>query len=163
MKTKPLGDFPDYSITRTGRVWSKKSKKWLINITAKTGYFVVSLYKNDVMYQRFIHRLVLETFIGPCPVGMEACHYNGIRTSNRLSNLRWDTRSNNRKDAIRHGTHCPPRGEHHHKATLKESDVKEIRQLLHQQVKQKEIAKLFCVVPSTISAIRHNRNRWTIV
>jgi hypothetical protein len=60
------------------------------------------------------HRLVLEAFVGPCPPGMEACHNNGDPSDNRVTNLRWDTRSNNTLDAVRHGTqrqarktHCP--------------------------------------------------------
>jgi hypothetical protein len=53
---------------------------------------------------RYVHRLVLETFVGPCPEGMEACHYDGDRSNNALSNLRWDTRAANAADRIRHGT-----------------------------------------------------------
>ena len=45
-----------------------------------------------------LHRIVLETF-SPCP--LEGCftvdHINGIRTDNRLENLRWLTRSMNSK------------------------------------------------------------------
>ncbi|MCG7596363.1 NUMOD4 motif-containing HNH endonuclease [Mycobacterium sp. PSTR-4-N] len=53
---------------------------------------------------RTIHRLVLETFVGPCPDGTEACHNNGDRFDNRLDNLRWDTPSNNNRDKRSHGT-----------------------------------------------------------
>ena len=52
-----------------------------------------------------IHRLVLEAFVGPCPEGMEACHWDGDPTNNRVENLRWDTRSANARDRVRHGTH----------------------------------------------------------
>ena len=52
-----------------------------------------------------IHQIVLEAFCGPCPDGMEVLHGNGIRTDNRLSNLRYGTRSENNADSIRHGTH----------------------------------------------------------
>lgn len=62
----------------------------------------------------YVHRLVLEAFVGPCPPGMEACHWNGIPGDNRLHNLRWDTPSANNADILRLGrhyetkkTHCP--------------------------------------------------------
>ena len=53
----------------------------------------------------WVHRLVLSTFTGDTPEGLDCCHNNGDRTDNRLTNLRWDTRSKNIKDAILHGTH----------------------------------------------------------
>ena len=52
-----------------------------------------------------IHALVLTAFVGPRPEGMDGCHNNGDHTDNRLSNLRWDTKSENMLDAVRHGTH----------------------------------------------------------
>jgi hypothetical protein len=62
----------------------------------------------------YVHRLVLEAFVGPCPPGMEACHGIGGREDNRLTNLRWDTHLANVADTVRQGnkveqrrTHCP--------------------------------------------------------
>lgn len=54
---------------------------------------------------RMVHRLVLEAFVGPCPPGMECCHFDGDSTNNHLSNLRWDTHSSNQFDRVRHRTH----------------------------------------------------------
>jgi|688.fasta_scaffold962742_2 hypothetical protein len=50
-----------------------------------------------------VHRLVLEAFIGPCPSGMVACHWNDDSTDNRLENLRWDTPLANAQDLRRNG------------------------------------------------------------
>lgn len=52
-----------------------------------------------------VHRAVLLAFVGPPPEGYEACHINGNPADNRLENLRWGTRSDNLRDAVRHGTH----------------------------------------------------------
>lgn len=61
-----------------------------------------------------VHHLVLEAFVGPCPTGMVACHYDDDSTNNRLDNLRWDTISANNYDQVRNGgnhhankTRCP--------------------------------------------------------
>lgn len=59
----------------------------------------VSLSVNNHSYSHLVHVLVLETFVGPRPAGMEACHNNGICTDNRLSNLRWDTHAANEADS----------------------------------------------------------------
>mgnify|MGYP001564382964 CR=1 FL=1 len=50
-----------------------------------------------------IYHLVLLVFVGPCPEGMECCHRDDNRTNNALSNLRWDTRSENLHDRWRNG------------------------------------------------------------
>jgi hypothetical protein len=51
-----------------------------------------------------IHQLVMLTFVGPRPEGLEVCHWDGDPANNQLSNLRYGTRSANREDARRHGT-----------------------------------------------------------
>jgi len=55
--------------------------------------------------QGYVHTFVLEAFVGPRPPGLEACHRDGDYENNALSNLRWDTRSSNALDRVRHGTH----------------------------------------------------------
>lgn len=74
----------------------------------------VYLHRNGRLERPQVHRLVLETFVGPCPPGMEACHNDGNPANNHVSNLRWDTGSSNMLDKRRHGTdhqvnktHCP--------------------------------------------------------
>jgi hypothetical protein len=52
-----------------------------------------------------VHVLVLETFVGPCPTGKQACHWDGNPANNRLGNLRWGTLSDNTLDRLRHGNH----------------------------------------------------------
>jgi hypothetical protein len=51
--------------------------------------------KENGMYRVAVHRLVMESFVGPCPEGMEVCHINGNGFDNRLENLRYDTHANN--------------------------------------------------------------------
>jgi hypothetical protein len=74
-----------------------------------SGYLYVNLKRHGSQRQRAVHRLVLEAFVGPCPLGMEGCHSDGDQLNNRLRNLRWDTPSNNRLDTVRHGTHAEAR------------------------------------------------------
>lgn len=65
----------------------------------------VCLCRNKKYTFREVHSLVLEAFEGPRTPGLECCHYDGDPSNNKLSNLRWDTRSANSLDAVRHGTH----------------------------------------------------------
>lgn len=53
-----------------------------------------------------VHRLVLRAFVGEPEPGQEACHHpDPTPTNNRLSNLRWDSSSENMLDRVRTGTH----------------------------------------------------------
>jgi hypothetical protein len=99
----------------------------------------------------WVHRLVLEAFVGPCPPGMEGCHNNGIGTDNRLANLRWDTRKNNAADKVAHGTHN--RGERHYRAKLTRRDAEAIR--THRGfVSCRSLGETFGVSPSTVNLIQ---------
>lgn len=116
-----------YQVSNLGRVRSLDRRTWnprgrgfwaslkgqdLRAVSLPTGHLYVKLLRDGQASQRQIHRLVLEAFVGPCPDGLEACHGDGDPTNNALPNLRWDTRSANLRDAVRHGTH------HHAKKTV---------------------------------------------
>lgn len=75
-------------------------------------HFTVGLYRDGAGKCMRVHRLVMAAFVGPCPDGMEVCHNNGDPADNRLSNLRYDTRSENMIDASAHGTHNNTRKRH---------------------------------------------------
>lgn len=80
------------------------------------GYEKVQLSVDGRAKLRSVHHLVLEAFVGPRPHGWDGCHNDGNSRNNHRGNLRWDTRSENHRDAVRHGTyrnggtdktHCP--------------------------------------------------------
>lgn len=76
-----------------------------------------------------IHRLMLLAFIGPPPSpGDHACHNNGVRSDNRLENLRWDSCLGNLRDRKAHGTET--RGTANGRSKLTEDEVRNIRKRL---------------------------------
>lgn len=158
----PIPYFSSYYISKSGDIWSIKRGKFLVPFNdGKTGHIRVHLFSKGKRYRKLVHRLVLAAFIGFCPSGMEACHNNGNPADNRVGNLRWDTRSNNTKDRVKHGTYkvIGQQGEDHGRAKLNETQVKIIRRLLNfNLLTQKEISKLFDV---GISAISHIKLRHT--
>lgn len=72
----------------------------------------LELYRDGTVTTARVHRLVLNAFVGARPDGMEGCHNDGDPTNNHLSNLRWDTQSENQRDSVRHGTHVNTRKSH---------------------------------------------------
>ena len=98
--------FPGYEVSNLGRMRSSKSGALRILSGWKAkGYPTVALRKDGRTFCRQIHRLVLIAFVGPCPEFMEGCHSDGNPENNQLSNLRWDTSSNNKHDIVEHGNH----------------------------------------------------------
>jgi len=68
----------------------------------KKGYMLLCL--SDVNKKRHnirIHTAVMQTFYGFPKDGKVICHYNDIKTDNRLENLRYDTQKENGADRKR--------------------------------------------------------------
>lgn len=153
---KVIKEFPNYSISKDGKIYSRLSNKFLKLVIAKNGYGYYSLMKNERHYYKSAHRLILETFRGPCPTGTEACHNNGVRADSKLSNLRWDTRKANAADSAEHGTKIF--GERRHNAKLTEADVRYIFYLYYtKHYTQVSIAKAYDISTSHINGILHKR------
>lgn len=69
------------------------------------GYMTVGLSKGNRTKRFAVHRLVAESFIGKLPEGLETQHLNGDQKDNRLSNLKYGTKSENNLAKVAHGTH----------------------------------------------------------
>lgn len=154
--------FPDYCIGRDGSVWSRlkrggaRLQRWApLHGNIKKGYRYVLMRagRGNTSQSHRVHRLVLETFVGPCPPGMQACHYDGNRANNALNNLRWDTSKNNVHDSIRLGR--VRRGERQSYAKLCAADIPVIRELIHAGHSQRQIARQFNVNRTTIRSIAY--------
>lgn len=68
---------------------------------SSTGYPTVMLGRKGG--SRCLHDLVLAAFVGPRPEGFDACHKDGDKIHNTVTNLRWGTRADNMRDLTRHG------------------------------------------------------------
>lgn len=126
IKWQAIPEFPEYECSNSGRVRRSNGCELLSDIDDR-GRKRFTLCVKGKTYKIFAARLVLLTFIGPCPNGMEACHNNGNERDNHLDNLRWDTHLANISDKRKHGTMT--QGEKVHTAKLTAADVLEIRRI----------------------------------
>lgn len=110
----PVVGFEDaYEVSSLGQVRSldryshglRRGRVLKAHIGAGNGYPYVTLYRTPEKRRANVHVLVLEAFVGPRPLGMEALHDNGDRADARVSNLRWGTHGENIADVVRHGRH----------------------------------------------------------
>ena len=107
-----------YEIDQTGSIWSLRREKivngrlfaWaakkLTPFVDANGYEYVNLGDGNSTKKFAVHRLVLISFCGQPGKNMIACHNDGNRLNNNLSNLRWDTPKNNYADSVKHKTNC---------------------------------------------------------
>ncbi len=124
-------------------------------------YCSIGLTRLDgkVLRAAYIHRLVLETFVGPCPPGMQCRHLDGNSQNNRLDNLCWGTPKEDAEDKRRHGTLLV--GSKNHASKLSYEIAEEMRRLYATgDYKQSDIASMFGVTQSAVSAVVL-RLRWS--
>ena len=100
---KPIPNYPNYSITEDGKVWSHKNNKFLKSNTNRFGYEYINLCNENGNISKTIHRLVALAFIENIDNKSDVNHINGIKTDNRVENLEWATRTENNKHAYKTG------------------------------------------------------------
>lgn len=99
-----------------------------------------------------IHKLVLEAFVGPRPVGFHCRHLNGDKRDNRLSNLKWGSPLENGRDRVAHGRSA--HGERQGLSKLTYEAVEKIRQATGPRGLQTKLAREYGVSIATISRVR---------
>ena len=145
-------------VHRNGKVMRQSYKERILSCKKadKLGHRSTTLTGINGEQTLFVHRLVLLTFVGPCPDGMEACHSNGNASDNKLSNLRWDTHFGNSQDRKEHGMYAV--GEKHVMAKLSAKDVRDIRMRISNGESNKSISADYPVNAKTIWSIKVGKN-----
>ncbi len=83
---------PGSPYCKVGRILKPK-----LHHSAVTDYHRVGLYRDGKLKNEFVHRLIMLTFEGPRPDGMDVCHGEGGSLVNRFDNLKYDTHAENIK------------------------------------------------------------------
>ena len=162
---KPVVGYSGYEVSNQGHVrswwngrWGKLTEPKKLNPTInRNGYAVVNLTKDGKIKQVYVHRLVLEAFVGPCPDEMEGLHGENGPSDNSLNNLSWGTKSQNMMDRVRDGT--DNRGEKHPLHKVKDSDIENMISQLESGMTQKEVADTFGINQSHVSRIKSGKSR----
>ena len=163
---QPIPNWLDYFADRRVKIYSMKSwgkggppkhPRELKFTKNAQGYNCVALRRDGKTYTGRVGKLMLETFIGPCPAGMETCHGPNGRLDDSLGNLCWGTPSKNQgEDRVRDGTDV--RGEECGMARLEKGQVLQARSLAS-KMPHEEIAKMLGVSVGCVRKIIY-RERW---
>lgn len=112
---KEIKSFPGYWIYENGQIWSDKKKDFKKLTTTPNGYLKVCLYKNNILYNFLVHRLVAEAFI-PNPENKPCINHIDLdKTNNKVENLEWVSYKENNN----HSNHNEKMGLSHEKPVIK--------------------------------------------
>lgn len=153
---KSIEGFPGYRVGDDGSVWScwrgpsmfeqwKKLKPGKHQKrSARRTYLYLHLWRGGKRFTRLVHRIVLDSFVGPRPEGFECRHLDGNPSNNALSNLCWGTHEENGNDSRAHNRYV---------VTLTEAQVREIRRRRTAGESRKELAAEFGTSPQNVGSI----------
>ena len=94
-----IKDFPNYSITKDGKIYSHKRKRFIIP-SQSDGYYRTIISNDEGKKHYLIHRLVAETFIPNPDNKFQVNHKNKDIKNNRVDNLEWVTDKENKIHAV---------------------------------------------------------------
>jgi hypothetical protein len=152
MSYKKYKDIGDYIVYRDGRVLSKKKGILLKPVMGKgkNKYYTVKVPRRIAL-----HRLVAIHFCQNKNNKPHVNHFDGDKTNNHASNLRWCTFYENIKHANKNGLMRNKRGQSR-TSKLSTLDVSIVKEARSAGFKYTEIGKYFNVHPSTIRHININ-------
>lgn len=168
IRYKEIPGFPNYKVGTDGTVWRFRlgrkrapTPRWKQLKTppdrSNGGRPVVNIGPVSKTRRRFVARLVLETFVGPCPTNQECCHFPDRNPkNNNLENLRWGTSKENNRHQYIHGTRVM--GESHPQCKLSDKQVKELRSF-KRKLKGYEIARKFNISQGYVSMLLNDFRR----
>lgn len=145
---RPVVGYPNYAVSDLGRVHSLPRRYVPGGILTpwpdEDGWLHVTIYRDGRGKKPYVHRLVAEAFIGPCPPGMETCHGPNGKLDNRAVHLYYDTHARNvGPDKHRDGSFLT--GEAHQNAVLTMTIVSESRRRYAERESVKALAAEFGV------------------
>ena len=144
----------DYEITKDGKVYNKKWKRYVKPQPNGAGYLRVHIAGR--MY--FVHRLVAEKYVPNPENKPQVNHKDGNYLNNKSDNLEWVTNKENSTHALKNGLMWIE--ERHPMAKLKKEDVVFIKS--HPEMSRNNLANMFNVSARTITDIRNGKTWKTV-
>lgn len=115
------------------------------------GYLAVKLCRDGGGVTAYVHQLVAQAFVGPCPPGQQVRHGPGRYLDNRLANLCYGTPAEDAEDKVR--DRSANRGEKNKHAKLTWAIVADIRSRAAAGELQADLATEYDVSGPSISLI----------
>jgi len=143
----------EFEVSNSGevrRIGGKLISQFMDKRHDKAHYMKVSLWSKAEKkeYTRWVHRMVMEAFIGERPKDCVINHINHNKSDNRLKNLEYVTCSDNLRKSLRDGTD---------RQKLSSKAIKRMRKLFKAGVTPKELSLIYAIHRDHASAICNSR------
>lgn len=89
-----------YAVSNLGNIKSYRTNKILKPVKQNTGYYRITLCKDNIKRNYYIHRLVAEAFLLPSKYP-EINHKDGNKFNNNVRNLEWCNRKYNVNHSVK--------------------------------------------------------------
>lgn len=140
---EPVRNRSNYVVSNHGRVYNAKTRRFCHGCLDKN-YVRIHLYQDGKGCKRYLHCIVIDSFVGKKPSGNEVNHKDLNTKNNHLSNLEYVTPSSNSKHAMLLGRKAK-------KLTIKK--VWRIRNLIQKGLSQYRIARMLKINQSCVSDV----------
>ena len=88
-EVKKIEGYDNYEVSKDGRVYNSRTKKYINGSKDNHGYVLITLSKNNKPKAHMLHRLVARSFLEN-PNNKEIVkHRDGNNSNNDVSNLYW--------------------------------------------------------------------------
>lgn len=108
---RPVSGYPDYAVSKLGRVRNVSSGKMMVLSSIQRGYRQVGLIEKGRKRKFLAHCLVASAFLPNPRLKAHVNHKDGNKANNRLANLEWTTVTENNEHATVAGLR--PHGKQH--------------------------------------------------
>jgi len=136
-----------YRVSSLGNIFSLRRRIFLNPSDNGRGYQYVTLRKDNKGYNRYVHRLVAESFLKPDNERLDVNHKDGIKANNNVENLEWCDKFENMRHAYANNLLYNPAA----KLTKLEVDI--LRKMWSVGVHREHISKVFNISFAQISRI----------
>lgn len=144
----------EYQISNKGQVRSLKTSIMLKPMTCTNGYLIACLWKDGKQKKFLIHRLVAIHFLDNPAQLEDVNHKDECKTNNKVENLEWVSHCNNMNYGnVRKKISSSNAGRIANNRKLSINQIKQIRKLIEQKTRYKEIAKKMKVSVTTVQRI----------
>ncbi len=146
--------FSKYSVTKTGRIYSHRVKRFMSPAVNKSGYMATVLTNDSGETKNImVHRMVALAHL-PNPDNLPVVHHkDDCKTNNNLENLEWCTISHNISEDYRLKGDKRPQGRKNQHSDFRDIHREEVMELWVQGYTTRKIAEMVGMNRTTVGRI----------